>query len=88
MTDKDIEAGIISDVLVSMGMAMIGQGCPDSTRMRYGDMTLGDWKKMVRMTKKEEKYLKKRYKEDTAMYSEARLTNYQEGHPLFKKDSQ
>ena len=65
-TKEEIDAGIISDILVSMGIAMIGQSCPDSTRMGYGDMTLGDWKKMVRMTKKEERYLKKRYKEDTA----------------------
>jgi len=82
-TKEEIEAGIISDVLVSMGMAMIGQGCPDSTRMRYGDMTLGDWKKMVRMTKKEEKYLKQRYKEDVAMHSEHRRAKHQKEHPLF-----
>jgi len=85
-TNEEIEAGIISDVLVSMGMAMVGQGCPDSTKMRYGDMTLGDWKKMVRMNKKDEKYLKKRYEEESAMYSEARLAKHQKEHPLFGDD--
>ena len=46
-----------ADLLFSMALAMIKQKCPDETVMVGMDMTLGEWKAMVKLTPKEQKQL-------------------------------
>ena len=46
----DFLNNMTSDLMTSMGIAMIRQGLPYSTEMSPWDMTLGDFKKMGGLT--------------------------------------
>ena len=46
--------------MLSMALAMIKQKCPDTTAMAGMDMTLGEWKSMIKLTPKELKQLDRR----------------------------
>ena len=46
-----------ADLMLSMALAMIKQKCPDTTALAGMDMTLGEWKSMMKLTPKELKQL-------------------------------
>ena len=54
--NDEIELGIASDILVDMGIAMIQQDLPDDTEML--GITLGEFKKMAKITDEEIQILK------------------------------
>ena len=54
--NDEIELGIASDILVDMGIAMIKQDLPDDTEML--GITLGEFKKMAKITDEEIQILK------------------------------
>ena len=57
MNNQEIELTIHTELMLSMALAMIKQKCPDTTAMAGMDMTLGEWKAMVKLTLKEQKQL-------------------------------
>ena len=57
MNNEEIELTIQTELMLKMGLAMIKQKCPDTTAMAGMDMTLGDWKAMVKLTPKEQKQI-------------------------------
>lgn len=57
MNNQEIELTIHTELMLSMALAMIKQKCPDTTAMAGMDMTLGEWKAMVKLTPKEQKQL-------------------------------
>jgi len=57
MNNQEIELTIHTELMLSMALAMIKQKCPDETVMVGMDMTLGEWKAMVKLTPKEQKQL-------------------------------
>ena len=57
MNNQEIELTIHTELMLSMALAMIKQKCPDETVMVGMDMTLGEWKSMVKLTPKEQKQL-------------------------------
>ena len=54
--NDELELKIASDILVDMGIAMIKQDLPDDTEML--GITLGEFKKMAKITDKEIQILK------------------------------
>ena len=54
--NDELELEIASDILVDMGIAMIQQDLPDDTEML--GITLGEFKKMAKITDKEIQILK------------------------------
>ena len=61
--NDDFLNNITSDLMTSMGIAMIRQGLPDSTEMTPWDMTLGDFKKMGGLTDQDIKFLQSEQKQ-------------------------
>ena len=57
MNNQEIELTIHTELMLSMALAMIKQKCPDDTVMVGMDMTLGEWKSMMKLTPKELKQL-------------------------------
>jgi len=60
MNNKDFMIRLKADLMFSMALAMIKQKCPDTTAMAGMDMTLGEWKSMMKLTPKELKQLDRR----------------------------
>ena len=60
MNNKDFMIRLKADLMFSMALAMIKQKCPDTTAMAGMDMTLGEWKAMMKLTPKELKELDRR----------------------------
>ena len=54
--NDELELEIASDILVDMGIAMIQQNLPDDTEML--GITLGEFKKMAKITDEEIQILK------------------------------
>ena len=54
--NDELELKIASDILVDMGIAMIQQNLPDDTEML--GITLGEFKKMAKITDEEIQILK------------------------------
>jgi len=57
MNNQEIELTIHTELMLSMALAMIKQKCPDTTALAGMDMTLGEWKSMMKLTPKELKQL-------------------------------
>ena len=57
MSKQDFMINLQADLMFSMALAMIKQKCPDTTAMAGMDMTLGEWKSMMKLTPKELKQL-------------------------------
>tara|TARA_B100001287_G_scaffold234825_1_gene206760 strand:- start:274 stop:462 length:189 start_codon:yes stop_codon:yes gene_type:complete len=53
LTDNEIMLKIESDLILNMGVALIKQGCPDDTEMFGFDMTLGEFKKIAKLSQEE-----------------------------------
>ena len=60
MSKQDFMINLQADLMFSMALAMIKQKCPDTTAMAGMDMTLGEWKSMIKLTPKELKQLDRR----------------------------
>jgi len=60
MSKQDFMIRLKADLMFSMALAMIKQKCPDTTAMAGMDMTLGEWKSMMKLTPKELKQLDRR----------------------------
>ena len=57
MSKQDFMINLQADLMFSMALAMIKQKCPDTTALAGMDMTLGEWKAMMKLTPKELKQL-------------------------------
>ena len=57
MSKQDFMINLQADLMLSMALAMIKQKCPDTTALAGMDMTLGEWKSMMKLTPKELKQL-------------------------------
>ena len=57
MNNQEIELTIHTELMLSMELAMIKQKCPDTTPLLNMNMTLGEWKSMMKLTPKELKQL-------------------------------
>ena len=57
MSKQDFMINLQADLMLSMALAMIKQKCPDTTALAGMDMTLGEWKLMMKLTSKELKQL-------------------------------
>ena len=57
MSKQDFYINLQADQMFSMAVAMIKQKCPDTTAMAGINMTLGEWKSMMKLTPKELKQL-------------------------------
>lgn len=57
MNNEDFMVNLQADLLFSMALAMIKQKCPDTTPLLNMNMTLGEWKSMMKLTPKELKQL-------------------------------
>ena len=57
MSKQDFMINLQADLMLSMALAMIKQKCPDTTVLAGMDMTLGEWKSMMKLTPKELKQL-------------------------------
>ena len=57
MSKQDFLINLQADLMFSMAVAMIKQKCPDTTAMAGINMTLGEWKSMMKLTLKELKQL-------------------------------
>ena len=57
MSKQDFLINLQADLMFSMAVAMIKQKCPDTTAMAGINMTLGEWKSMMKLTPKELKQL-------------------------------
>jgi len=57
MNKQDFLINLQADLMFSMAVAMIKQKCPDTTAMTGINMTLGEWKSMMKLTPKELKQL-------------------------------
>jgi len=60
MSKQDFMIRLKADLMLSMALAMIKQKCPDTTALAGMDMTLGEWKAMMKLTPKELKELDRR----------------------------
>ena len=60
MNNQEIELTIHTELMLSMALAMIKQKCPDTTALAGMNMTLGEWKSMMKLTPKELKQLDRR----------------------------